>query len=64
VLAEVEVQAVVIGGPGLVKSGGGFIGGGSGAVGAVEGMAIAAVLNALTTFRVTHTGTEGVHFDY
>jgi hypothetical protein len=32
-----------------VKSGGGFIGGGFGAAGAVEGMAIAAVLNALTT---------------
>jgi hypothetical protein len=55
VLAEVsydEIEDVEIGGPGLVKTGGGFIGGGFGAVGAVEGMAIAAVLNALTT-RVT-----------
>jgi hypothetical protein len=32
-----------------VKSGGGFIGGGYGVAGAVEGMAIAAVLNSLTT---------------
>ena len=44
-----EVEHVEIGGPGLVKSGGGFIGGGSGARAALEGMAIAAVLNALTT---------------
>jgi len=40
---------VDIGGPGLVRSGGGFVGGGFGATGAVEGMAIAAVLNAVTT---------------
>ena len=38
-----------IGGPGLVKTGGGFVGGGFGARGAIEGMAIAAVLNGLTT---------------
>jgi hypothetical protein len=44
-----EVEDVEIGGPGLVKSGGGFVGGGFGAVGALEGMAIASVLNALTT---------------
>jgi hypothetical protein len=43
-----EVEDVEIGGPGLVRSGGGFIGGGFGAVGALEGMTIAAVLNALT----------------
>jgi hypothetical protein len=51
-LAEVpypEVATVDIGGPGLTKSGGGFIGGGYGVAGAAEGMAIAAVLNALTT---------------
>ena len=68
VLAQVpysEVEAVEIGGPGLVKSGGGFIGGGFGAAGAVEGMAVAAVLNALTTrtsiktvVRVQGTGCE------
>jgi hypothetical protein len=44
-----EVEAVDIGGPGLVRSGGGFVGGGFGAAGAVEGMAVAAVLNAVTT---------------
>lgn len=52
VLAEVhysQVEDVEIGGPGLVKTGGGFAGGGFGAAGAIEGMAIAAVLNALTT---------------
>lgn len=52
VLAEVpysQVEDVEIGGPGLVKAGGGFVGGGFGAAGAVEGMAIAAVLNTLTT---------------
>jgi len=52
VLAEVpyaQVEDVAVGGPGLVKTGGGFVGGGFGMGGAVEGMAIAAVLNALTT---------------
>ncbi len=52
VLAEVpygQVEDVEIGGPGLVKTGGGFSGGGFGVGGAIEGMAIAAVLNALTT---------------
>ena len=44
-----DVEVVDIDGPGLVKSGGGFVGGGFGVAGAVEGMAIAAVLNALTT---------------
>jgi len=43
-----DVEAVDIGGPGLVKSGGGFSGG-FGVAGAVEGMAIATVLNVLTT---------------
>jgi hypothetical protein len=52
VLTEVSysaVEDVEIGGPGLVKTGGRFVGGGFGVTGAVEGMAIAAVLNALTT---------------
>jgi hypothetical protein len=52
VLTEVpysQVEDVEIGGPGLVKTGGGFVGGGFGVTGAVEGMAIAAVLNSLTT---------------
>ena len=54
-----------IGGPGLVRSGGGFTGGGFGLSGAVEGMAIAAVLNAMTTrtsiktvVRIQGTGCE------
>lgn len=57
ILAEVpylEVEDVEIGGPGLVKTGGGFAGGGFGAAGALEGMAVAAVLNALAT-RTTIT---------
>jgi hypothetical protein len=59
------MEAIDIGGPGLVKSGGGFIGGGFGAVGAAEGMAAAAILNALTTrtkiktvVRVQASGAE------
>ncbi len=68
VLAEVpysQVEDVEIGGPGLVRSGGGFTGGGFGLGGAVEGMAIAAVLNAMTTrtsiktvVRIQGTGCE------
>jgi hypothetical protein len=52
VLTEIlygQVEDVEIGGPGLVKTGGGFVGGGFGARGAIEGMAVAAVLNTLTT---------------
>ena len=44
-----QVDAVDIGGPGLVRSGGGFEGGGFGLAGAAERMAIAAVLNAITS---------------
>lgn len=44
-----DVEVVDIGGPGLVRSGGRFAGGGFGVAGAVEGMAIAGVLNMLTT---------------
>jgi hypothetical protein len=44
-----EIEDIEIGGPGLVRSGGGFFGGGFGVTGAVEGMAIASVLNALTS---------------
>lgn len=68
VLADVlyaQIEDVEIGGPGLVKSGGGFVGGGFGARGAIEGMAIAAVLNGLTTrtsittvMRIQGTGCE------
>ena len=49
VVPYVEIEDIEIGGPGLVRTGGGFVGGGFGVQGAVEGMAIAAVLNALTT---------------
>jgi hypothetical protein len=68
VLAEVpygQIEHVEIGGPGLVKSGGGFVGGGFGVTGAIEGMAIAAILNGLTTrtsirtvVRIQGTGCE------
>jgi hypothetical protein len=47
-VAYSEIEDVEIGGPGMVRSGGGFVGGGFGAVGALEGMAVASVLNALT----------------
>lgn len=63
VLAEIpysQVEGVEIGGPGLVKSGGGFTGGGFGLGGAIEGMAIAAVLNAVTT-RTSITTIMRIH---
>jgi hypothetical protein len=44
-----EVNAVEFSGPGKITRGGGFIGGGFGLKGAAEGMAIAAVLNSVTT---------------
>jgi len=60
-----EIEDVEIGGPGIVKSGGGFVGGGFGASGAIEGMAIASILNGLTSrtsiktiLRVQGTGLE------
>ena len=68
VLAEVpynQVEDVEIGGPGMVRSGGGFTGGGFGLGGAIEGMAVAAALNAMTTrtsiktvVRIQGTGCE------
>jgi hypothetical protein len=54
-LPYLEVEDVEIGGPGVVKKGGGFVGGGFGLIGAAEGMAIAGVLNALTTRTTTTT---------
>lgn len=44
-----DVIVVQLAGPGKVTTGGGFVGGGFGVKGALEGMAIASVLNALTT---------------
>jgi hypothetical protein len=43
-----EIQALTIGGRGLIKSGGGFIGGGFGLEGAAVGMGVASLLNSLT----------------
>jgi hypothetical protein len=44
-----EAAAIDFSGPGKITKGGGFFGGGFGVKGAVEGMAIAAVLNSITT---------------
>jgi hypothetical protein len=49
-----EIENVEIGGPGLVRSGPRWVGGGSGVLGAAEGIAMAALLSALTT-RATIT---------
>ena len=66
VLAEVpysEIEDFEIGGPGLVKTGGGFVGGGIGVSGAAQGMAVAAVLNGLTTRTSVKTvvRVQGTH---
>jgi Short C-terminal domain len=68
VLAELtytEIEDVEIGGPGIVKRGGGFVGGGFGTAGAIEGMAIASILNGFTSrtsiktiLRIQGTGCE------
>ena len=50
-----ELVEFNITGPGSVTSGGGFVGGGFGVEGAIEGMAIAAILNGLTTKTKIHT---------
>lgn len=50
-----EIASMDISGPGSVTRGGGFIGGGFGVEGALEGMAVATVLNALTTKTKIHT---------
>lgn len=50
-----ETVDLHFGGPGTVTTGGGFIGGGVGIEGAMEGMAIAGVLNAVTTKTTTLT---------
>lgn len=51
----IELASIEISGPGTLSSGGGFVGGGFGVEGALEGMAVAAVLNALTTKSKIHT---------
>ena len=50
-----EIVDIQIEGPGAVSRGGGFIGGGFGFEGALEGMAVAGVLNALTSKTKIHT---------
>lgn len=65
-----ELCSIDITGPGSVTSGGGFIGGGFGVEGALQGMAIAAVLNAVTTKSKIHTfitmitNVGELHFHY
>lgn len=54
-VSYLELAQIGITGPGVTTTGGGFIGGGFGAVGALEGMAIASALNALTTVSKIHT---------
>lgn len=49
----VEIEAVNIGGAGLMKSGGGFVGGGG--AGAIIGITVAAALNSLTTRYTVET---------
>ena len=51
----VEVVEISITGPGSVTTGGGFLGGGFGFEGAMQGIAIASVLNMLTTKTKIHT---------
>jgi hypothetical protein len=71
VVAYSEIASVDVSGAGEKTRGGGFMGGGFGLTGAVEGMAIAAVLNSLTTqtsmdtvLRVqTHIGEMFFHSD-
>jgi hypothetical protein len=60
-----EIEDVEIGGPGIVKTGGGFAGGGFGAAGAIEGMAIASILNGLTsrTSIKTILRIQGIGFE-
>ena len=50
-----EVVDLAITGPGAVTTGGGFIGGGFGFDGALRGMAVATVLNLLTSRTKVHT---------
>lgn len=69
-ISYAQVTDVGISGPGSVTSGGGFIGGGFGVAGALEGMALAGILNSLTaktkvhTFLsiTTHVGEHHFHF--
>jgi hypothetical protein len=60
-----ELVGIAVGGPGRVTTGGGFVGGGFGIEGALEGIGVAAILNAVTTktsvntlLRITHPNWE------
>lgn len=70
VVPNVEIASIEISGPGTTTTGGGFIGGGYGAAGALEGIAVAAVLNTLTTKSKIHTfisiitNIGEIHFHY
>lgn len=50
-----ELVDISIGGPGNIVTGGGFIGGGFGVEGAIEGIAVAVILNRLTSRSKIHT---------
>ena len=50
-----ELVELTVAGPGTVTTGGGFVGGGFGVEGALEGMAVASILNAVTTKTKNHT---------
>ncbi len=50
-----ELVDISISGPGKVTTGGGFVGGGFGVSGALEGIAVATILNVLTTKTKIHT---------
>lgn len=54
-VSTIELAEIIISGPGSTKTGGGFIGGGFGAINAMEGIALAGILNALTTKTRIHT---------
>lgn len=66
----VELAELAITGPGKVTTGGGFVGGGFGVEGALEGIALAAVLNALSTrtkintFITAITNFGEIHLHY
>lgn len=68
--SHLEVVELSISGPGRVSTGGGFVGGGFGVEGALEGIAVAGILNALTkktsinTFISLITNFGELHLHY
>jgi hypothetical protein len=65
-----EISSMSVGGPGATTTGGGFIGGGFGVEGALGGIALASILNRLTTkskiytFLTIITNVGELHFHY